>query len=177
VPPANVVFSIRRSVRGRLKVLVFATAVSLGLSLEACSSSSGRDASRGKAEEPAGERSQQAQAPVSSPEVHPFFIRERANQDAIKHAISQIQIGETRAGIIAKLGPPTYDRVLAGKKRDDIRGREVMYCFLRIDIDRVDTRDRFVALYFDRNDRLQMIYSNIEGIESRNFPGGWRSPP
>jgi hypothetical protein len=93
-----------------------------------------------------------------------------AQREMVKQNASKLKLGDKREAVLALLGDPTYDQILADKRTGAIKGRSYEYYFEKVDSRFVSTTDKRLELFFDSDDALKNVCSNISGISSADCP-------
>ena len=88
----------------------------------------------------------------------------------LSKAVTKLQLGDSRQKIVDLLGKPTADRRLKGPLTPNASAfRVIKYYVKKREKDFVyEKHDQLVSLYFDENDQLIRILSNVPSIKSRN---------
>jgi hypothetical protein len=93
-------------------------------------------------------------------------------QNRIKKNARFLKEGMKRDEVLKLFGRPTYSE-RQGTKEGKFIGISCMYYFYKVDINSVNERDdKSLELFFDTNDKLHAIGTNIKGLRQK----GWCEP-
>lgn len=87
--------------------------------------------------------------------------------------LDSLHLGDGFVEVVAKLGKPDLSTDIGGKRYDDPGFHVVIYYFVKIPpSNSANSNDQEVALWFDWDNRLVLIGSNVEGhsIERGSLP-------
>jgi hypothetical protein len=96
------------------------------------------------------------------------WAMETTTLERFKTNVEAINMGDDVTRVIALLGPPDADKKIA--KNEKIRIFE--YYVKRQHADSPIESDRYVSIVLNDHNAVKSIYSNVEDIPSRNWPGG-----
>lgn len=96
-----------------------------------------------------------------------YLELDAAKQAKLRVALDDIKMGDNYQGVIAALGKPDYERNLATKDGRFV-AKSAIYYIKKWEKELVsEGKDERVDLWFDANDRLWRVYSNVPGIPNR----------
>lgn len=85
--------------------------------------------------------------------------------------VVKVNLGDSRKKVIEILGKPTNDQVMMRKENREIIGRDIDYYFKRYEEGLVNEKyDRVISFYFDKEDKLTKITTNVEEILDLKLP-------
>jgi len=108
---------------------------------------------------------QEANAVSSRQKAYPFVLPNDQLRVLAENA-ARVSLGATREEVKAILGQPWEDMPYGPKERNETTGHFVKY-YARKTNDGANNNDQVLTFYFDANDHLLRVNSNIPGIPSR----------
>jgi hypothetical protein len=118
-------------------------------------------------------------APAKYKPLHYQFIMPEDQQRRILREAPQLRMGDTVDEVVARLGPPLSDNLLSAKvwSGSAPTTRALHYYFAMRDLNLVSESDPIIAIYFDAQNRLDSLASDIPGIPDINWPPGATTQP
>jgi hypothetical protein len=98
------------------------------------------------------------------------FVMEKSRQKELVALMPQVRLGSSSGEATSLLGAPTRTQALADKQTGTLKFTVLSYYFSVYKSGVAGDKDKYVALFFDGNDRLRSVFSNVEGIPSRDHP-------
>ena len=89
-----------------------------------------------------------------------------ASVQRLRDGVNAIPIGSDISSVARQLGPPDWDKTV--NKNRFIRF--FIYYVTRRRAESAVESDKRVELTFDKSGKLTSVYSNVEGIATRNWP-------
>jgi hypothetical protein len=103
---------------------------------------------------------------MSSEKKYPFAINETQLRTLVENT-RNIRIGDSRNKVETLLGRPSVDLAYGPKERNTVSGRFIAYQVTKSAADIANNHDQVITFYFDADDHLERITSNVPGIPSR----------
>lgn len=109
-------------------------------------------------------------APQKYKPIHYEYIMPEDQQRRILREAPKLHIGDPINQVVARLGPPLFDRVIIpdGRSRPPIP--TVIYYFAKRNLVGANESDPCIELFFDGQDRLENMTSNVPAIPEINWP-------
>jgi hypothetical protein len=116
-------------------------------------------------------------APAQYQPVHYQYIMPEDQQRQVLAAVNEIKKGDTVDQVVARLGPPLHDHLLSPKMSNRPPIRAVDYYFATRNLTGSNEFDPSIQIFFNSQNRLENLVSNIPGISNINWPPGATSQP
>jgi hypothetical protein len=96
----------------------------------------------------------------------PWSMDDRSLQRLVKN-VNALSLGDDIRKVVDQAGIPDRDYTVEKNKRI----RFFIYVVTRHRADSPIESDKSISIAFDRNNKIDSIYSNVDGIQTRNWPG------